>query len=443
MNNWQPQKLGNVANVKLSNIDKITKENERTIRLCNYTDIYKNSFINKDKSQSFMIASCNENEYERFILREGQVAITKDSETTNDIGVSAYISENFHDVVLGYHLSLITPNKDKLDGRFLHYWLNTKQSKRYFENNAGGSGQRCSLTLDCIKATPIYLPNLHTQKSIAKVLYNLEAKVELNNKLNRELETMAKMIYDYWFVQFDFPNEQGKPYKSSGGKMVFCKELKREIPDGWEVKHLDEVLTVLRGASPRPIDNYLSNEGLPWIKISDATKTDNRFIIETKQFIRTEGESGTRVLEPNELILSNSATPAIPRIIKLRSGIHDGWLLIKDFKFSLTKEFLFQYFVFERPRIINLGSGSIFKNLKTDYIKRLRIVLPPEHILRKINPLLYLISEKIFLISKQTQELNSLRDWLLPMLMNGQVTVGEVAEELDIAAEPQIKYNQN
>ena len=236
MSNWKQQKLGIVADVKLSNVDKLTIENERVVRLCNYTDVYKNSFINNEKSKSFMLASCNENEYEKFILKKGQVAITKDSETPNDIGVSTYISEDFEDVVLGYHLALITPDNDKLNGQFLHYWLNTKQAKRYFENNAGGSGQRCTLVLDCIKSTPLYLPKLSTQAKIAKVLSDLDAKIELNNRINRELEAMAKTLYDYWFVQFDFPNEQGKPYKSSGGKMVYNAELKREIPEGWEVK---------------------------------------------------------------------------------------------------------------------------------------------------------------------------------------------------------------
>ncbi|MFM6248123.1 MAG: hypothetical protein ACKPEQ_03050, partial [Dolichospermum sp.] len=119
-------------------------------------------------------------------------------------------------------------------------------------------------------------------------------KIELNNRINSELENLAKTIYDYWFVQFDFPDENGKPYKSCGGKMVYNQELKREIPAGWEVKLLGEVLTIVRGSSPRPIDNFLSDNGLPWIKISDATSSNNRFIFETKQFILEEGIPYTR-----------------------------------------------------------------------------------------------------------------------------------------------------
>lgn len=444
----------------------------------------------------------------------------------------------------------------------------------------------------------------NTQSQIAKVLSDLDAKIELNNKINAELEGMAKLIYDYWFVQFEFPSEalakdglpsppaegcpkdgvvpettppqkrnsknyfslpynpklkerakalrkagnlaevlfwkqvknkqfkgldfdrqkiignyivdfycpnyqlvveidgsshdnkeeydaqrdayleslgltvlhfrdtevkqnishvlrcleehpvfqeenekdhpafqaplHGRgsvPYKSSGGKMIYNEELKREIPEGWEVKELCEVLTVTRGASPRPIENYLSNEGLPWVKISDATKSNNRFILDTKQFIKASGKSKTRVLKPGSLILSNSASPAIPRIVKIQAGIHDGWLLINNLKHSLSEEFMFHYFTYERPRIINLGSGSIFKNLKTDYVKSLKIVLPPENILNEAQKQFCNISEKVYVNTKQNQELAQLRDWLLPMLMNGQVRVSSSASTLD-SAEP-------
>lgn len=166
MNRWRAVKLGEVADVKLSNVDKKTKADEISVRLCNYTDVYKNSFIDADKAENFMIASCNENEFEKFILRKGQVAITKDSEKRDDIGISTFISQDFDDVVLGYHLSLITPFEDVLDGRFLHYWFKTKQAKEYFENNAGGSGQRCTLQLILLKLFHfICQPSLLKRKS--------------------------------------------------------------------------------------------------------------------------------------------------------------------------------------------------------------------------------------------------------------------------------------
>ena len=125
MINWRKITLDKVADVKLSNVDKKSNPQEKIVRLCNYTDVYKNAFINSMKAKTFMVATCNNNEFENFKLKKGQVAITKDSETRDDIGVSTYISENFDDVVLGYHTCLITPNENYLNGKFLHYWLNT------------------------------------------------------------------------------------------------------------------------------------------------------------------------------------------------------------------------------------------------------------------------------------------------------------------------------
>ena len=192
---------------------------------------------------------------------------------------------------------------------------------------------------------------------------------------------MSKTLYDYWFVQFEFPDADGKPYKSSGGKMVWNEELRREIPEGWEVKDLGEAINIIRGASPRPIDDFLSSAGVPWIKISDATKTDNRFIIETKQFIIHEGALNSRCVSPNTLILSNSASPAIPRLAKINACVHDGWLVIDKYLGGLTPEFMYHFFEYERPRIICLGSGSIFKNLKTDYLKEFKIRFTTQRII--------------------------------------------------------------
>ncbi len=440
MNNWKQQKLGIVADVKLSNVDKLTIENERVVRLCNYTDVYKNSFINNEKSKSFMLASCNENEYEKFILKKGQVAITKDSETPNDIGVSTYISEDFEDVVLGYHLALITPDNDKLNGQFLHYWLNTKQAKRYFENNAGGSGQRCTLVLDCIKSTPLYLPNLSTQEKIAKVLSDLDAKIELNNRINRELEAMAKTLYDYWFVQFDFPNDQGKPYKSSGGKMVYNTELKREIPEGWEVKKLGELIIKYTDKSMHIESKNILNKG----KYPVITQDNGDFI------------SG----------FTNEENPIedVPLII---FGDHSCTLRYIDFSFfrgadgtqimSFGKDLTIYVYIYLQSIIKQIpGYGKYERHYK--YLKEFDVIVPESQYMKNFQLISKPIFDKISQSRLENQQLTALRDWLLPMLMNGQVTVrqahGNAVKEAEerlsssaersrsMAAEPSVEYKK-
>ncbi|MDO9511113.1 MAG: restriction endonuclease subunit S [Bacteroidales bacterium] len=442
MNNWKQHKLGFVADVKLSNVDKLTNENERTVRLCNYTDVYKNSFIDFEKSENFMIASCNENEYEKFILKKGQVAITKDSETPNDIGVSTYISEDFEDVVLGYHLALITPDTDKLNGRFLHYWLNTKQAKRYFENNAGGSGQRCTLVLDCIKSTPLYLPNLSTQEKIAKVLSDLDVKIELNNRINRELEAMAKTLYDYWFVQFDFPVRTlsgVEGYKSSGGKMVYNAELKREIPEGWEVKTLAKV-TAVSNESVNPMlrpEQEFKHYSIPTY---DSTKTygiEKGIDIRSNKFVVAESDILVSKLNPwfcrviypikeEELICSTEF------VVWRTSNTN-----IKNYLFMVAKG---EHFISHCSQSAT-GTSNSHKRVNPTVMMRYKVPFNSELIQKFGVSINYWIKIGI---NKQLEnkQLIELRDWLLPMLMNGQVAVIEAEEKLSMAAEPNVEYKK-
>jgi type I restriction enzyme S subunit len=206
--------------------------------------------------------------------------------------------------------------------------------------------------------------------------------------------------------------------------MVWNEEVKRDIPDGWEVKRLENCMRIVRGASPRPIDDFMSISGAPWIKISDATSINHWFIIKTKEFIKEEGVKHSRELRPGTLILSNSASPGIPRIVQIRSCVHDGWLIVDSFKDGLYNEFMLFYFENFRSKILNMGSGSIFKNLKTEYIKDLRITLPPQDLLESSRDKFRCIADQILNNVQQNQKLTELRDWLLPMLMNGQVKVG-------------------
>ena len=247
--------LSEVANVELSSIDKKIKPDEKSVKLCNFTDVYYNWAITKDNLELCMNGSVKNSEYQKLSLKKGQVAITKDSETRDDIGMPCYISDDFENAVLGYHCALITPNSDKLNGKYLNALLNTTYARKCFANNAGGSGQRFTLSKEAIENIKIPLPALDVQKKIGSFFSDIDKKIQNNNKQIQTLESLAKTIYDYWFVQFDFPNEDGKPYKSSGGKMVWDNYIKREIPEGWDVKKIKEIESnIITGKTPSTKD---------------------------------------------------------------------------------------------------------------------------------------------------------------------------------------------
>ena len=252
-------KLADIAKIEISGVDKKTIEGEIPVRLCNFVDVYYNWAITKEKAKSFMVASAKQTEIDKCSIGKGMVAITKDSETRDDIGVATYIADDFENVVLGYHCALITPNPAIVDGKYLNAFIHTRYIQKYFENNASGSGQRYTLSNDTIGNIPVLLPSIEEQHTIGKVLADIDSKIELNKQINDNLEAMAKQLYDYWFVQFDFPNEDGKPYKSSGGAMVWNEKLKREIPQGWndcKIKDFMRIFTGKKDVSKAVPGNY-------------------------------------------------------------------------------------------------------------------------------------------------------------------------------------------
>ena len=180
-------KLSEVATVELSSIDKKIDHNEIPVKLCNFTDVYYNWAITGDIISSCMNGSVKEKELNKFILKKGQVAITKDSETRDDIGIATYFADDFDNVVLGYHCALITPDPTIVDGKYLNAFMHTKYIQKYFENNASGSGQRYTLSNSTINTIPVLLPSLTEQHTIGKVLADIDRKIELNKQINDNL----------------------------------------------------------------------------------------------------------------------------------------------------------------------------------------------------------------------------------------------------------------
>ena len=218
--------------------------------------------------------------------------------------------------------------------------------------------------------------------------------------------------------------------KNTEWKEVEINGEMKEIPEGWDVKKFNEFSSICRGGSPRPIQNFLTDkkDGTPWIKISDATKV-TKYIDSTEQYIIKEGESRSRLVYPGDLIVSNSATPGIPRFLNITACIHDGWLLLRDFK-EVDKEFLFQLVGLVREKLKSQGSGSIFTNLSIDILSNFECVIPPIQTQSSIASILSeqesIIQDIESLISKYESRFQYLSDELL----SGRLRVKEVDGEV-------------
>ena len=175
----------------------------------------------------------------------------------------------------------------------------------------------------------------------------------------------------------------------------------------WKIVKIEDICSIKRGASPRPIQEYIRDSGIPWVKIADATSSESRFIERTKEFIKEEGKSKSRYIEQGTLILSNSATPGIPKIMKINACVHDGWLIVDDYQ-GVTKEYMYYMFVIEREKLLMLSNGSVFNNLKTDIVKNYEITLPPLEEQKAIANILSSLDEKIEVnnqINKKLEEM--------------------------------------
>ena len=185
------RKLREMAAISISNVDKKSAENEKEVRLCNFVDVYRNWAITENMIPNFMVASAKESEFEKYSLHKGDVCITKDSETKDDIGMSTYIADDIDDLVLGYHCALISPDKSVLDGKYLNAFLQTDFVRKFYELNASGSGQRYTLSLDAIGDIPIPVISLEEQKRKGELLSLIDRKIENNNKINDNLAQSA------------------------------------------------------------------------------------------------------------------------------------------------------------------------------------------------------------------------------------------------------------
>lgn len=416
-------RLGDIATVEISGIDKKTKEGESSVRLCNFTDVYYNWAITKNMYDGLMKASASESDIESFSLCKGQVAITKDSETRDDIGVATYIADDFDDVVLGYHCALITPRTDvsedeKLYGKYLNALLHTKYAQKYFSNNATGSGQRYTLSKEAVEDMPVYLPTYKEQMLIGNYLSDIDKKIEINNLINSNIEAIAKQIYDYWFVQFDFPDKDGKPYKSSGGKMVWNETLKREIPEGWDIVPLTFYLgTYVDKISTNDVDlkdNYAPIEVLPRRKMSFNECAP----IE-------EAVSSLCRFKKKHILLSNRRVYFHKVCIAAFDGITRDTVIVLNsasnsllgYAYQLVNDDVFIEYATrhsygtEQP-VFSWESAKIYNTLK-----------PSDNLDERYSKYIDSLIDTVLMNETEIASLREQRDSLLPILLNGQVTI--------------------
>lgn len=323
------------------------------------------------------------------------------------------------DVCIGRGLGAISATDG--DNNFLYYAL--KYNIHSLLQQGTGTTYS-SVNADIINNLILEIPEeINARKSISNLLSNIDNKIVLNNKINDELESMAKTIYDYWFLQFEFPNEEGEPYKSSGGKMVWNEELKREIPEGWTNGLISDLGEIISGGTPSTKhDEYYSKNGIAWITPYDLSKTTDKYITHGEKDISQKGleKSSAKLMPKGSILLTSRAPIGYIGISSNEVTTNQGFKSIVPYNKS-NSEYIYYLLKSIIPYLKSLGNGSTFAEISKETLSNIPIVIPNKDIIDNFNNKVIHLGKIREIKEQENRELTSLRDFLLPLLMNGQV----------------------
>ena len=350
--------------------------------------------------------------------------------TCGTLGKTQVITDTSINYDFSRSVGIIKTDPQKLLPLFLHYYFKNPHTQKRIERIAEGAVQK-HFYIGAMEDFEVEIPDIGIQKDIISAISKIDGKISNNKSICSDLESMAKLLYDYWFVQFDFPDENGKPYKSSGGKMVWNEELKREIPDGWEVSTLKGKYDIKRGISYTSKD-IESGDGTPMINLAcidikrnyrdgeikyyngnvtpENLLSPNDLLIACTDLTRNADIVGSPILTPND---GNTYTFSmdIAKLIPNEAELNPIYLYM-----ALRTEYYHKY-------IKRWASGTNVLHLDLTGLDWYKMWFPPKALQDRFADAIISFEERKHKTMVENQELASLRDFLLPMLMNGQVKV--------------------
>ena len=364
---WQRVRLGDVADVAFSGVDKRTVDEELPVQLCNYTDVFYNRRIRL--GMDLMGATATYSERDRWTLQKGDVLFTKDSETPDEIGIPAFVVDDMPGVLCGYHLGLARPIKDVVDGEFLAEALSSGESRKQFARIANGV-TRFGLTLDATKALPILLPPLPEQRAIASVLDSIDDAIEGAEAVIAAIERLRDaLLHDLLTRGLPGQHTEWRDVPGLG-----------TIPADWDVVRLGDVATVRNGTTPsRRKSEYWGNEGIPFVKTGQV---NDLYITVPEEFITHEAvEKAGPVIVPEGSVLiamiGQGKTRGMTAKLGFRAAINQNFAAVYEPLSGFDLNFFFAWASQNYALIRALGQGSNQDALNCEVIQRMLFPLPP------------------------------------------------------------------
>lgn len=338
-------------------------------------------------------------EQETYSIKKDDILITRTSETIDELAMSCVALKDYPTATYsGFTKRLRPKTKGVAYSKYLAFYLRGYLFRKAVTNNAFMT-LRASFNEDIFSFLHLYLPEYDSQMRIGDLLYAMEQKIALNKRINAELEAMAKTLYDYWFIQFDFLDENGKPYRTSGGEMEWNEQIKREIPKGWTVKQVSSLTTVVTGKEDA---NFSTADG----EYKFFTCSQDTLLCDSPAF------------EGHAVLIAGNGDFNVKHYTGKFNAYQRTYVLIP----AEEKYYGCMYIASnDKVSAFKTGSnGSIVKFITKGDVEGITVFdVPQSTLYDSIN----IIIEEIEHLSKENEELARLRDWLLPMLMNGQATV--------------------
>ena len=355
-----------------------------------------------------------------FLLEKDDIITPLTEQAIGLLGTTARIPESGK-YIQSQDVALVKCKTGKIDPTFCYYLI----SSRLVRNQLSAAAQQTKIrhtSPDKIKACTVWIPELDEQRSIGRLLASLDDKIQLNKWINDNLEAMAKQFYDYWFVQFDFPNEEGKPYKSSGGAMVWNEKLKREIPSCFEVANMGNLCNFRNGI------NYSKDEtGNNYQIVNVRNISSSRILLDGEDFdIITvpSTKADNYVLKSEDIVIARSGCPGSTRLLLSSANtLFCGFIICCTPHDSSMRNYLTYCLKQLEGTNATTSGGSILQNVSQDTLKGLLVIVPNKQIVDKFNKTIGLLFDRMLNCLKENKVLTKQRDELLPLLMNGQASV--------------------
>ena len=368
-----------------------------------FKDIYNNTIMPDELTEK---KNTTKEEQNKYSIKKGDIFLTRTSEVIDELAMSSVALKDYPNSTFSGFAKRLRPTQTNITyDKFMAFFLRSKYFRKIINNKAFMT-LRASFNDNIFRDIKILIPDYEIQVKIGNLFCNIEYKIRLNNQINNNLEDMMKMLYQRWFLEFEFPNKGGKPYKSSGGQMIWNEEIKREIPETWNIKKLLDIAKVYQ-----PIT----------IATTELEDSGKYFVYGSNGIIGKYNEYNH---EENEIAVSCRGNCGQVHMTLPYSWITGNAMVIHPNEKFNYKEYM--YYALEPKYLSNLTTGSVQKQITRTNLENYKVIIPNTKLVNKFNDIGIEVRKEIIKNRKENIELTELREYLLPMLMNGQINVDDI-----------------